>query len=272
MSLLERILAQKRVEVVGGLAPGGAPCPRAVRRGVDVVAALSRGREDPLRLVAEVKFRSPSAGPLSRKLGAGERAVAYAASGARMVSVLCDSVFFGGGFGDLAEARRALDAAGHRSVPLLAKDFVVDPVQLEWAAQHGADAVLLIARIVDREQLGSLGLRARALRLEPFVEVVTEEERETALAAGAEVLGVNARDLNTLEMDAARAARVLAGIPRDRVAIHLSGLGSREVVAAVAAGRADAALVGEALMREDDPTLRLREFVSAASGRYDAPL
>ena len=272
MSLLERILARKREEVAAGrLHPPGAPPRKQGGGNVSTTATagraaardLQRPRGAPLRLITEVKFKSPSAGPLSRKLGTGERAVAYALGGASMVSVLCDETYFGGGYGELAIARTALDSRG-LTVPLLAKEFVIDPVQLEWAALDGADAALLIARIVDRETLGSLIHAARALGLEPFVEVMTEAERDAALDAGARIIGVNARDLDTLAMDVERTARVLAGMPPGVVAVHLSGLRSTADVRAVAKGRADAALVGEALMRLDDPAPLLRDFVSAA--------
>jgi indole-3-glycerol phosphate synthase len=274
MSLLERILARKREEV---RAAPSLPSPIGMGEGVSLLRShgggLGWGQEGglvrptgaPLRLITEVKFRSPSAGPLSRKLGAGERAVTYARGGAAMVSVLCDEAFFDGSYGDLAIARTALDYRG-LTVPLLAKEFVIDPVQLEWAALDGADAVLLIARIVDRDTLRSLMQRARELGLEPFVEVTTEAERDAAVEAGARIIGVNARDLDTLAMDAAKTARVLAGIPEGIVAGHLSGLRSAEDIRAVAKGRADAALVGEALMRQDDPAPLLRDFVSAARG------
>jgi indole-3-glycerol phosphate synthase len=183
-----------------------------------------------------------------------------------MVSVLCDATFFGGSYDDLASARKALDERG-LPLPLLAKEFIIDPIQLEWAAQHGADAALVIVRIVDTDTLKRLIARASELGLTPFVEVTSEAERDLALEAGARILGVNARDLDTLAMDPARTARVLAGIPRPCVAVHLSGLRVADAVRSVAAGRADAALVGEALMRVDDPGPVLQDFVSAAEGR-----
>jgi indole-3-glycerol phosphate synthase len=277
MSLLARIVAQKRAEVAaaprchpeersdeGPHGGRGSGCTVGSFASLRMTAeALSRPAGAPLRLIAEVKFASPSAGPLSRKLDAGARALAYASAGASMVSVLCDETFFGGSWGDLALARTALDRAG-LAVPLLAKEFIVDPLQLEWARASGADAALLIVRLVDRESLRALSERARELGLEPFVEVATEAERDLALEAGARIVGVNARDLDTLAMDPERVARVLSGIPGDRVAVHLSGIGSAVAVRAVAKGRADAALVGEALMRADDPAPLLREFVSAA--------
>ena len=159
----------------------------------------------------------------------------------------------------------ALEGAGLQ-VPVLAKEFVLDERQIEEAAARGADAVLLIVRIVDREQLTRLVARARAVGLEPLVEVVTEDELSAALDADAKVIGVNARDLDTLVMDPVRAARVLAAIPADRIAVHLSGLKGPDDVAAVARTTADAALMGEALMRQDDPTALLRAMVQAASG------
>ncbi|MBX3203255.1 MAG: indole-3-glycerol-phosphate synthase, partial [Labilithrix sp.] len=216
-----------------------------------------------LRLVTEIKRRSPSAGPLSTALSVAERALSYARGGAAMISVLCDARFFDGGFAHLAEAREALDEAG-LAVPLLAKEFVLHERQLVEAAASGADAALLIARIVDRARLASLVAHARELGLEPLVEVVTEDELAAALAAGATVIGVNARDLDTLVMDAARAARVLAAVPEDRIAVHLSGLKGPDDVTAVAKTDVDAALMGEALMREDDPA-RLLEAMRAAA-------
>jgi indole-3-glycerol phosphate synthase len=189
------------------------------------------------------------------------RAAAYVEAGAAMVSVLCDGPFFEGSWEHLAGARSRIGP-----VPLLAKEFVIDPVQVWQARDQWADAVLLIARIVDEPTLRALADVARQEQLEPLVEVMDEAELEAALGAGARVVGVNARDLDTLGMDAERAARVLEAIPAGIVAIHLSGLKRSDDVRRVAGTRADAALVGEALMREDDPRARLRELVEAAAG------
>jgi indole-3-glycerol phosphate synthase len=260
MSVLSRILDSKKGEIARAVVP-----PRPSRTPIDPRSALVRARGAPLRLIAEVKQKSPSAGPLSRALDPASRALAYAESGAAMVSVLCDAPFFDGSFAHLAEARARLDAAG-RTTPLLAKEFVLAEVQLDLARAHGADAVLLIVRIVAAEELGRLVAAARARDLEPLVEVVDEAEVDTALAAGARLVGVNARDLDTLAMDAARAARVLARIPSDVVAVHLSGLTDAAAVREVARTRADAALVGEALMRRDDPRPLLVEMIAAAGG------
>jgi indole-3-glycerol phosphate synthase len=264
MSVLERILASKRSEVEALRSRPRAPSPRATLEPLDVLAALRRGA-GPLRLLAEVKLRSPSAGPLSRALTPEARALAYAEAGAATVSVLCDRPFFDGGWEHLSAARAALDAAG-RAVPLLAKEFVVDERQVLEARDRGADAVLLIARIVDAPALARLARTARDEGLEPMVEVIDERELEAALHADARLVGVNARDLDTLAMDAARTARVLAAIPATVVAVHLSGLRDPGDIARVAGSRADAALVGEALMRDDDPRPRLRALVDAAGG------
>jgi indole-3-glycerol phosphate synthase len=266
VSLLEDILAAKRVEVDELRAR-----PRTIRprEPLNVVATLRRSEGAPLRLIAEVKLRSPSAGALSSEMTPEARAAAYAEAGASMVSVLCDARFFGGSWAHLAAARARLDDAfpkGGRPVPLLAKDFVLHVRQIEEARDRGADAVLLIARIVSRARLVELARAARAERIEPLVEVIDERELEAALEASACVVGVNARDLDTLQMDTARAGRVLDAIPRHVVAVHFSGLRSAGDVALVARGRPDAALIGEALMREADPRAVLASMVRAADG------
>jgi indole-3-glycerol phosphate synthase len=260
VSLLGDILATKRAEVAELRAARRAASTRVPR---DVVGALRRAPGAPLRLIAEVKLRSPSAGPLSRALTPAARAVAYAEAGAAMVSVLCDAKYFGGSWSDLADCRAYLDGAG-RALPLLGKEYVIDERQIEEARDRGADAVLLIARIVSRARLVELAEAARGQGVEPLVEVVDESELASALEARARIVGVNARDLDTLAMDAARAARVLAAIPREVVAVHFSGLRSSADVALVARERPDAALVGEALMRQDDPRALLAEMVGAA--------
>jgi indole-3-glycerol phosphate synthase len=261
VSRLAEIVEAKRraVDALGPRRPD-----RTTRTPIDVVAALHRAGAG-LRLIAEVKLRSPSAGPLSRALTPADRALAYVEAGASMVSVLCDAPYFDGSWDDLAAARARLDAAG-RSVPLLAKDFVIDERQIAEARDRGGDAVLLIARIVSAARLAALAQAARREGLEPFVEVVDERELDAAVAIDARVIGVNARDLDTLQIDVAQATRVLAAIPSGVVAVHLSGLRQAADVAHLAGGRADAALIGEVLMRRDDPK-PLRAMVDAARSR-----
>jgi indole-3-glycerol phosphate synthase len=237
--------------------PLPAPPPR---RAVE----LGRPPGAPLRLMCEIKHRSPSAGPLSRRLTVAERVRAYERAGARMVSVLCDEEFFGGSFADLGEARRATE------LPLLCKDYVLGERQLDLARAWGADSVLLIARCLG-DRLGQLVDQARARELEPLVEVFTEEEAAAAIRAGALLVGVNARDLDSLAIDRERAARVLGSLPPAVTAIHFSGLATPADIARVARSRADAALVGEALMREDDPEPLLGALVAAALASAEIP-
>jgi indole-3-glycerol phosphate synthase len=261
--VLDEIVASKRREVHG---LRHRTCYTRVAAGPrgGVVAKLTRAsRSTPLRLIAENKRKSPSAGALSAALTPAARALRYAESGASMISVLCDEPFFGGSWDDVVDVRNALDAGGF-TTPVLAKEFVLDERQLREANACGADAALLIVRILEQPALVDLVAQARTLGLEPLVEVATEEELARALEAGATLVGVNARDLDTLVMDADRAARVLAAIPAGCVPIHLSGLKGPDDVRRIAKTSAHAALVGETLMREDDPGPLLRAMVAAA--------
>jgi indole-3-glycerol phosphate synthase len=252
--VLARILDKKRQELAGlrALRLPASPGSRAfsLRR--------EQGR---IQLICEIKFRSPSAGALSTALSVSERAQAYERAGASMLSVLCDTSFFDGSFEHLAQARAAC------SLPLLCKEFVIDESQLDAATAYGADAVLLIVRCLDPKRLDQLTRAARERRLEPFLEVVNEDEAKLAVDVGATLIGVNARDLDTLEMDAARPARVLAALPSSSTRVHLSGIAQPEDVRRVAASPADAALIGEALMRQDQPEARLRSLVAASAGQ-----
>jgi indole-3-glycerol phosphate synthase len=252
VGVLERILRTKSDEI-DALRSARLPSPPPPR-----VVSLKRGSGERLRLIAEIKRRSPSAGALSTRLGVAERAQAYERGGADLISVLCDREFFDGSFAHLELARAAC------SLPLLCKDFVLDEVQLDAARAFGADAVLLIVRCLTPERVAALSAAAVARGLVPLVEVVTETEARVALDAGAQLIGVNARDLDTLEMDTARAARVLASLPDDVTSVHLSGLATPAQIESVRSSRADAALIGEALMRQDDP-LPLLQALSAAA-------
>jgi indole-3-glycerol phosphate synthase len=267
--MLSHILERKQAEIARMRAAPPLFSSRTPRDGV--VQTLTRPPGQPLRLVCEIKFQSPSAGVLSRALGAADRALRYADAGASMISVLTDEPFFGGSYEHLRECRDALDATlGARRPPLLCKDFVLDPIQLDRAAGAGADAVLLIARIVTPAQLAGLAAEARQRGLKPVIEVATVEEIEPALSSGARLIGVNARDLDTLEIDRSRAAEILQAIGGRAVALHFSGLRTPDDVAEVAAGPCSAALVGEALMRQDDPSDLVRAMVQAAGGLRSA--
>lgn len=262
--VIERILGPKREEIARLIL---SPPPVARRPALGLLDRLKRPPGSPLRLIAEVKLKSPSAGSLSCVLSPAQRAQRYALAGAAMISVLVDGPFFGGSYADITACRDALDAEFGAARPfLLCKEFVLHTVQLDHAVAAGADAVLLIARIVSPVELARLAREARGRGLTPLIEIATLDELSAARGAEAELVGVNARDLDTLAMDAARAARVLDSIDTETVAIHLSGLGNPEDVARVAKGRPDAALIGEALMRADDPTELLSAMVRAATG------
>ena len=263
VSRLERILESKRAEIAA--LKNVDEEPATVRRGtLDVTRFLRRGAGQPLRLLCEIKRKSPSAGVLTHATDVGPRAEAYARGGAALISVLCDAPFFGGSWDDLTRVRTCVDRLS-RDIPILAKEFVLDEVQLDRARAKGADAVLLIARIVSPSRLRELHDAARVRDLQPVVEVTDETELAAALDCGARVIGVNSRDLDTLVIDTARAVRVLAAIPDDHVRIHLSGIKSEEDVRTIARTPADAALVGEELMREADPEPLLRRLVVAGA-------
>lgn len=254
MGILQTILAAKREELSTLRQTPLPPAPE--RRPL----ALKRGAGDPLRLIAEIKFRSPSAGPLSTRLSVAERARVYERAGASMVSVLCDTTHFAGSFEHLRLARESC------GLPLLCKDFVIDEVQLDAARAFGADAVLLIACCLDATALQRLMQAARERQLQPFVEVASEDEARLALSLGADLVGVNARDLDTLRMDLGKAQQVLASLPGRVTRVHLSGLKAEDDVAALASSPADAALLGEVLMRQDDPEPLLAALIARASG------
>ena len=251
MGVLERILSKKRDEIEE-LASRPLPSPPP-RRAVDL-----RRADGALKLITEIKRRSPSAGALSTRLGVAERARVYERGGASMLSVLCDASFFDGAFEHLLEAKRATE------LPVLCKEFILDEIQLDHARAHGADAVLLIVRCLTLERLPQLISAARQRELVPFVEIASEAEARLALDAGADLIGVNARDLDTLTMDANRARQILAALPDDVVRVHLSGVADELQIQALCTSRADAALVGEALMRLDDPKPLLERLIRAA--------
>ena len=208
-------------------------------------------------VVGEIKRRSPSAGAIREGAEVTALAGALAAAGASALSVLTEEKHFGGTLDDLARVTAAV------RVPVLRKDFVLDPVQLLEARAHGAAAVLLIVRILGG-RLGELLALARDLSLTALVEVHGEQELETALASGASVVGLNARDLDTLAMDPSLVERLLPLVPDGCVAVAESGLASRADVQRVAARGADAVLVGTAISGATDPAAALKELLGVA--------
>jgi len=207
-------------------------------------ARAVRGR-DRLDVVAEFKKASPSAGAIA-DLEVEAQVDAYAAAGAAAVSVLTEPTWFGGSYGELERAARAV------SIPILMKDFVVDPAQVRHAAALGASAVLLIVRCLSKGQLEELVGACGDYGLDAVVECHDRAEVDAALRFESVVLGVNNRDLDTLAVERSVAPALLADVPRDRIAIAESGYETAGDVEAVR-GLADAVLVGSALMRHPDP-------------------
>lgn len=223
----------------------------------DFAASLRAATVPSPRIIAEVKRSSPSAGRLADP-DPGEQAAAYEEAGASAISVLTEPRHFDGSLADLRIVRR------RTSLPVLRKDFLVHPSQLMQTRAEGADAALLITASVSALELAALLATAKDLSLGTLVETHSQADLEVAIESGAEVIGVNARDLETLEVDPQRALERLRHVPNDRIAVMESGIDAREhVVAAVNAG-ASAILVGEALMRADDPGAKLRELLGAA--------
>jgi indole-3-glycerol phosphate synthase len=220
---------------------------------------LARLRRGGLQVIAECKRSSPSAGPLSVELDWGERARSYARGGAAALSVLTERDHFYGAPEHLQQAR----AAG---LPLLRKDFVLDESMVLESAAWGADAVLLLPLIVDDFALRDLAAAASELGLAALVEVHDEHELERALAIAPDLVGANARDLTTFEVDLATVERLLPRIPSSVVRVAESGLRQLDDLRRVRAAGADAALVGEALMRASDPERLLKHWSEAFRG------
>lgn len=211
--------------------------------------------KEAVAVIAEVKRRSPSKGALAPGLVPAVLAKTYAAAGATCLSVLTDSEFFGGSPEDLAEARGAVE------LPVLRKDFTVAPADICDARLMGADAALLIVSALSAGQLAELLALAGEVGLDALVEVHDENEAERALAAGAEVVGVNQRDLFSFEVDTQRALRVGAQLPAGVVKVAESGIRSREDVEKLAEAGFDAVLVGEALVTAPDPGATLASLL-----------
>lgn len=260
---LDDMIARRKARIAaefGTLSPADcerlACCARPVR---DFAAAL-RDRTD-VAIIAEVKKASPSAGSIAPDCEASKQALHYQRGGAAAVSVLTEPEVFDGCYADLSDVADAVD------LPVLCKDFVVNPVQLFAARGHGADAVLLMVSVLGAD-IGEYIDLATTLGLMPLVEVAGPSELFVALGAGASVIAVNSRDLHTLEVDVEAARSVVAEAKRaGAVVVAASGVkGRREVLTAASAG-ADAVLVGETLMRAPFPEETLEEL----TGVHKAP-
>jgi indole-3-glycerol phosphate synthase len=222
---------------------------------------------DPQRLniIAEFKRRSPSAGIVRDDRTITEIVRCYEYGGACAISVLTDEEYFGGSIADLCAARFSTN------LPLLRKDFIIDPLQIFEAAAAGADAVLFIVAALDDVSLGELrALAEDELGLDAVVEVHTSKELRSAVNAGASIIGVNNRDLRTLRISLNTSELLIAEAPRDKIMISESGLQSADSLLRLRDIGFRGFLVGEAFMRAPDPETALRDWVAAAEGRQPA--
>jgi indole-3-glycerol phosphate synthase / phosphoribosylanthranilate isomerase len=256
---LERILAATRagVEERKRARPLDRLGARTSPRRPFAAALAAPGR---VNVIAEFKRRSPSRGAISADADPAAMARAYAEGGAAALSVLTDAPFFGGSLEDLAAARAAT------ALPVLRKDFIVDPYQVAEAAAANADAVLLIVAALPGPQLPALHAAAEQAGLEVLVEVHDGGELARAREIGARLVGVNSRDLRTMTVDLGTALGLAAAIPDDVVAVAESGIRTSEDVARLRAAGYDAFLVGERLMADADPAAALRALAGARAG------
>jgi indole-3-glycerol phosphate synthase len=229
---------------------------RRQRSPLDALAAL---KADGVSVIAEVKRASPSRGAMADIADPAALAGEYEAGGARVISVLTEQRRFGGSLEDLAAVRRAVQ------VPVLRKDFIVSSYQLWEARAHGADLVLLIVAALEQSALVSLVERAQSIGMLPLVEVHADEELERAIDAGATVVGVNARNLGTLEVDRSVFTRLAPRVPEGIVKIAESGVRGPHDLLQYAAAGADAVLVGESLVTGKDPRAAVADLVTAGS-------
>lgn len=224
----------------------------------DVISALRDG-PGAVSVIAEIKRSSPSKGALSAIPDPAKLAQTYEEGGAAMISVLTEELRFGGSLEDLRAVRQAVD------IPVLRKDFIVTPYQVHEARAYGADAVLLIVAALEQEALVSLIERVRSLGMTPLVEANSRLEVFQALDAGADLIGVNARNLKDLSVDRSTVEQTLDAIPADAVAVAESGVRSGRDVRDYALAGADAVLVGEALVTSGNPLEAISDMVSAGA-------
>ena len=214
-----------------------------------------------ISLIAELKRKSPSKGMLRERFDPVSLAQTLQSAGASALSVLTDEAYFGGSLDFLREAKQFTE------IPVLRKDFIVDPYQVYEAAWYGADAVLLIVRILTEDELIACLQAADLVGLEALVEVHSEADLKVALRCGAGILGINARDLKTITINPALAGQLVPQVPAGKTIVAESGIQTPEDVARLAALGVHALLIGEALMTAPDPAAKVHELFAAAWGR-----
>ena len=213
------------------------------------------GTEGEVSIIAEIKRASPRTGPLLDYLDPGTLARQYEEGVARAISVLTDQEFFQGSFADLQRARECT------TLPVLRKDFIIDEYQIWESRAKGADAILLIARILEPNQLADyIALAREELSIPALVEIHNEKELESALDGSASIIGINNRDLDTFDVHLETTLRLRAGIPEDKIIVSESGIANREDILQLEAHHIDAALIGENLVRSENRIGKLQEL------------
>lgn len=212
-------------------------------------------RQEGISLIAEFKRRSPSKGEIMMGAEVRDVVTTYEQSGARALSILTDEKYFGGSLADLTRARESV------RIPCLRKEFIIDPYQIYESRAAGADAILLIVRILSEAQLRDFLAVARSLAMQVLVETHTAAEIEQAVAAGAHIIGINNRDLDTLTMDVQTTMTLKRGVPGGHVLVSESGIHTRDHVKMLEGGGVDAILVGESLLTSRDLRGKVRELL-----------
>ncbi len=256
--ILRRIIEQRRIRLKKATSESGElPVlrtgePRTVEDNAFLAALHGRrGRA----IIAEVKMGSPRLGSLEGRVQPEEQAMIYAAHGAAALSVVVEPDFFGGSYELLAQCRAA------SGLPVIAKDFVVDPLQLWWAKRASADAVLLIAALYDREELIDYAGMARYLGLVPLIEVHSTADVDKLAGERWELVGVNNRDLRTFEVSLVHSQALVPRLPEGALRVAESGLKGQAEIAQLAAAGFDAFLIGESLLLASDPGAKLEELL-----------
>jgi len=245
----EELIRQKRENSLSDL-KSRLPKPASLR---NFKKAISN--PDKTNLIAEIKKASPSAGIIKKEFYPIEIARIYASSGASAISVITDKKFFQGSINLLSQIRPEVN------LPLFRKDFIIDEYQVYESLLKGADAILLIASILDKKKMDELISLSNSLGLDFIIEVHNLDELNRALATNAEIIGINNRDLHTFEVDLGTTYELMKHIPPDRIVVSESGIKSRDDILSLKKSGVNAFLVGEALIKEDSISRKIKEMV-----------
>ncbi len=258
-SRLLEILDEKKREVAL-LKKNGLP-ERGPEKGVEI-RDFQKALSTPSRinLIAEIKFASPSAGVIREKTDPLSIGKMYEKEGASAISLLTDQKFFGGSLDNLNPLKKAV------SLPILRKDFIIDEIQIRESLNHGADAILLIVRILSRPQLKDLLTVAEECGLHVLTEIHTREELDIAMECGAQIIGINNRNLDTFVVDIQTTLEIAPRIPKGYVVVSESGIATEEDIRRVKPCGVQAVLVGTSIMKSPDPADMVKRLVSAERG------